>query len=448
MPTEIRVRLPKLHPGQRRVHDSTARHRIVMCARRFGKTMLGVNETCETALDGKWVGWFSPTYKYALNAWRDIVVRLRPVAQDVSEQEKRIALITGGIVEVWTTDNPDAGRSRAYDLAVVDEAGLIRNGLTAIWQHAIRPTLTDRAGRALFLGSPKGVSSEFCAMYRKAEAPTWAAFTGATLENPYIDPAEIEAARHELPAEVFAQEYEGIPSEDGGNPFGLQHIAACTVRDPTALARLQALKPRAFGWDFARSQDYTEGVGLAKDYEVCRHHRWQGVPWPEQLARIHQLTGAVPAWGDSTRSRVDDVIVQDLQRMGTPIQGVAFSASIRQALLERLQVCMHQHKLQIPDGPLVRQLESFGYTYTAAGVKYAAPEDEHDDGVMALALAVYGRDQMGVIPDAGRVWHPDHDTHPGLNLVSGKRFRPRAGMAGQDAPEPPTFVPRGPLRPV
>ena len=45
------------------------------------------------------------------------------------------------------------------------------------------------------------------------------------------------------------------------------------------------------------------------------------------------------------------------------------------------------------------ELEAFGYEYSASGVKYSAPEGLHDDCVMALALAVFGRDQFGEMPD-------------------------------------------------
>lgn len=384
-----------------------------MFGRRWGKNALGVDEAMDAALKGQSVGWFEPTYKYFLESWRDLVARLTPAAKKVDEQQKYIELLTGGSIEAWTCDTPDPGRSRRYHLVIINEAGIIRN-LKAIWDAAIRATLTDYQGRALLLGTSKGASHDFSTMYRKADGTTWVRFTGPTNENPYMNPEEIEAARRELPPEVFAREYGGEPGEDDGNPFGLDHIRACTVTDKDELKRISLLVPKAFGWDFARSRDWTRGIGIAERYEVCRFHGWQAVPWGEQKARIHTLNGAVPAWGDSTRSRVDDVIVQDLQRMGTPIQGVPFSYPVRQALMQRLQVCLHQHKLKIPDGPIIQELESFGYEYTSRGPRYAAPDGEHDDCVMALALAVYGRDQFGELVGELPETPWDEDRHPGF----------------------------------
>src|SRR5437660_1925623 len=388
-----------------------------MFGRRWGKNVLGIDEAMTAALRGERVGWFEPNYKYLLEAWRELAQRLRPVARHISEQEKRIELITGGLIEAWTCDTPDPARSRAYHLVIINEAGLIR-GLRAIWQESIRPALTDFAGRALFLGTPKGRSHDFSVLHSKAAGTTdWQDFRGPTSENPYMDKAEIEAARHDMPPQAFAQEYEEIPADDGGNPFGLEAIAACTIRfgedadsagsDPTRVS-----VPLCFGWDFARAQDWTVGIGLSATYEVTRLHRWQLVPWGEQKARVHELNAATPAWGDSTG--VGDAVVEDLQRMGVPMIGVPFSKPMKQKLMERLAVCIQQRKLRYPDGVIPRELETFMFEYTAHGVRYRAPEGMHDDCVMALALAVFGRDQFGELPERLNPVAFDQDQHPGF----------------------------------
>lgn len=431
----MKVQIPRwgLHPGQLRLQQSTARFRVAMFGRRWGKNVEAADEAMLAAIAGKAVAWLEPTYKYLLEAWRDLSLTLRPLARRISEQDKRIELQNGGLIEFWTADDPDAGRGRSYDLVIVNEAGIVHN-LMVLWQQALRPTLVDRKGRALFLGTPKGRTHDFAVLHAKAhQLPEWEAFRGPTSENPHIPKDEIEAARKELPPHAFAQEFEGIPADDGANPFGLDAIRACVVREVTGGA------PVVFGWDFARSQDFTVGVGLDKQYRVVRLHRWQDVPWGQQKARIQQLNGGTPAWGDATRSRVDDVIVQDLQRLGTPIIGVPFSQPMKQALMQRLAVCIQEKRLQIPEGPLASELETFQYEYTRNGVRYCAPEGLHDDCVMALALAVFGRDQFGVMPaDPGDP--PDLDNrHPGFDVEFKRRKR---WYEPEDAaPEPSKWVP-------
>ena len=425
--TEITVELDILHPGQERLKASPARYRVAMFGRRWGKNVLGQDEAADVALDGGSVAWIEPSYKSLLEAWREIVTRLQPITKRISEQDKRIELITGGVVEAWSADTPDAGRGRAYDLLIINEAGIIRD-LRTLWEQALRPTLTDRQGRALFLGTPKGRTHDFSRLHAEAGSREgWAAFRGPTSENPHIPSEELEAARRELPAAVYAQEYEGIPSDDGANPFGIDAIRACTVRETPKGEVL------CYGWDFARSQDWTVGIGLDKAYQVVAVHRWQGVPWGEQKARIQRLNGAVPAWGDATRSRVDDVIVQDLQRLGVPMIGVPFSQPMKQALMERLMVCIHERKLRIPEGPVTNELETFTYEYGRGGVRYTAPQGLHDDCVMALALAVFGRDQLPVMADPTAPVPVDRDRHPGYDYEHKER---KPWYPVEEPPEP------------
>jgi hypothetical protein len=55
--------------------------------------------------------------------------------------------------------------------------------------------------------------------------------------------------------------------------------------------------------------------------------------------------------------------------------------------MEGLAVAIQQAKITYPDGPIVKELESFEYEYSRTGVRYAAVDGMHDDCVCALALA-------------------------------------------------------------
>jgi hypothetical protein len=95
--------------------------------------------------------------------------------------------------------------------------------------------------------------------------------------------------------------------------------------------------------------------------------------------------------------------------------------------MQRLAVVIQERKVRIPYGPITAELESFTYEYTAHGVRYTAPEGLHDDCVMALALAVYGRDQYGHIPaPAGPVVNDD-DTWLGFDAHGDKVRRWHGG---------------------
>lgn len=358
------------------------RFNVLQCGRRSGKTTLGVDLAIDKALDGKPVGWFAPTYKILADAWRELVAATRDIAQKTDQQERRIELITGGVLECWSLDTPDPARGRKYARVLIDEAGIVRD-LEQAWNGAIRPTLTDYRGDAWFFGTPKG-RNYFHQLFTRGQQQDgeWVSWRFGTVENPVISPEEVADAKRDMPPAVFEQEYLGIPADDGGNPFGLAAIHACVV------PQLSTAAPAVWGIDLAKSEDWTWAIALDGQGNVCRSERWQA-PWSATLERVAGMltrTGAM-ALIDSTG--VGDPIVEQLQsRCGGLVEGFKFTAQSKQQLMEGLAAAIQQRGVTFADPVLVSELECYGYEYTKTGVRYTAPEGLHDDGVCALALAV------------------------------------------------------------
>jgi hypothetical protein len=376
---KYRVHLPRPHAAQRQILAEASRFNVLQCGRRFGKTTFGVNRAVVAALNKQPVGWFAPTYKFLDEAWRAVRKAVADVTLSVDKQQRRIELITGGSFEFWTMDNPDPGRGRKYNPAIIDEAGIVRD-LKTIWTEAIRPTLTDLEGEAWFLGTPKG-KGYFHELFQRGQdgRANWKSWRFHTVDNPYIEEAEVEEARGELPDLAFRQEYLGEAVEDGSNPFGIDFIRQCT-------APLSDSPPEAFGVDLARKVDYSVILGLDAQRRTCRFDRFQ-IPWPETFDKVRRTVGGVMTLVDA--SGVGDPIHQQLARTAENFIPFQFTAKTRQQLLESLAVTIQEVGIRFPDGPIVRELESFGYEYTrTGGVKYLAPEGLHDDCVMGLALAL------------------------------------------------------------
>lgn len=386
--TEITVALPELHAAQRQIVREAGRFNVLQCGRRFGKTTTGVDRAIDTLLDGKPVGWFSPTYRLLAEARRDLLALVHDVVEQEQKTERTITLITGGRIDFWSLDDPDAGRSRKYARVIIDEAGIVRE-LEQAWQGAIRPTLADYQGDAWFFGTPKG-RNYFHRLFLKGQNRErgWMSWRFATIENPYIASSEIDAARADSPDAVFKQEWEGVPADDGGNPFGLTAIAACVSPETGKPAVL-------WGIDLAKSEDWTVLVGFDAAGHTAAMHRWQG-PWEMTLSKIHGIVGKTPALVDSTG--VGDPVLEALQKLCPNAEGFKFSAGSKQQLMEGLAVAIHQKTVTILDGVMRHELESFGYEYTKSGVWYGAPAGLHDDAVIALALAVRKRSQPVAAP--------------------------------------------------
>lgn len=209
------VTLQKLHDGQRTIAAAFKNNRrvVIRCGRRFGKTTLLERCALKWALSGKLVGWFGPQYRLNTPSYNRIARNAGDFITRKSKIDQIIEMRGGGSVEFWTLNDPDAGRSRFYDVAIIDEASLVGKGLQETWEQAIAPTLLDRGGSAVMAGTPKGkdLSNFFykvCTQKEKTDSwAPWLEFHAPTSANPTLNIEEVARLKNEYPALVYQQEY-------------------------------------------------------------------------------------------------------------------------------------------------------------------------------------------------------------------------------------------------
>lgn len=320
-------------------------------------------------------GYFTPTYKLLEETYKNVANILQPITKRKHENQF-IELITGHTIDFWSMDNPMAGRSKKYKLAIIDEAAFVK-GLWDSWNESIRPTLTDLKGEAWFFSTPKG-KNDFYKLFMRGRSGDqgWASWQMSTYTNPYIDAHEIDEAKRDLPALAFSQEYLAEFNENVANPFGLQFIRQCTYSQST-------LSAVCYGVDLAKSNDYTVIIGLDEHGQVCYFDRFQK-DWRQTLQTILSLPD-IPTRVDSTG--VGDPIAEELQNKRSQVFGFKFSQTSKQQLMEGLSVAIQQRKIAFPEGQITDELGNFEFEYTRTGVRYSAPAGLHDDCVCALALA-------------------------------------------------------------
>jgi predicted phage terminase large subunit-like protein len=141
---------------------------------------------------------------------------------------------------------------------IIDEAAMARH-LEEAWTEAIRPTLTDYLGDAFFLSTPKG-RNYFSILYdMEKEDQEWISFRLPTTDNPFIDPAEVEAASKALPSIAYRQEFLAEFVDAAG---------ARVSRDWLRTAHISEYGDTYMGVDLAISQkaeaDYTATVVLTR----------------------------------------------------------------------------------------------------------------------------------------------------------------------------------------
>ena len=326
--------------------------------------------------------WVSPAYSQAKIAYRRLKRGLPQSLYASNESELTITLANGSVISFRSAEKPDNLYGEDVYSAVLDEATRMRE---EAW-FAIRTTLTATRGKIRIIGNVKGRRNWAYQLARRAEGgePGWhyAKLTAAdAVEAGIVAEDEVAQAQRQLPEAVFRELYFAEPSDDGGNPFGQEAIRRC-------IGDISGKPPVVYGVDLAKSVDWTVAIGLDEDGAVCRFDRYQW-PWEETVRRLTQEIGVVPAVVDSTG--VGDPIVERLQRGLSSVQGYHFSSSSKQKLMEGLAVAIQTREVRYPQGPIVAELDIFAFEYTRTGVRYSAPDGTHDDCVMALALAVYGR---------------------------------------------------------
>jgi hypothetical protein len=403
MPTEVTLILPKPHAAQMKIKSEAARFNTIACGRRFGKTTLGLDLVIHPLLHSAPVGWFAPNYKILIDAWNSLEAYLRPVKSRSNFTEKRIETVTGGVLEFWTLEDKDAGRSRKYKRVVVDEAGLVPN-LGAIWQQSIRPTLTDLHGDAWLMGTPKG-RNFFWECYQRGQdalRPDWMSWQMPTTANPHIDPAEVRAAELDMPERSFAQEYLAEFLEDGGGVFrGVRAQASATLQS-------EGIEGHRYcgGGDWARSNDYSVFTVIdCTTSEVVAIERHNKVEYVHQMNVLQGLCKRFDldvfySEENSMGAPINEQLKRTLKKSnGEPVLVQSFQTTnaSKQMAIDDLQLAFEQKTIRIPDDStvegkaMISELEAYEGNRTPSGVmKYGAPEGLNDDCVMSLAIAWQG----------------------------------------------------------
>ena len=206
--SEITIKLPKLFPKQLQIKAESKRFNVVCVGRRSGKTVLCEDLLFDSILDGKRVSYFAPTYKMLREVWKDTKNILQPIISKVSEQEKSIEFITGGLADFWSLDSYDSVRGRKYHRTLLDEVAFSPY-LEEAWSKAIRPTLIDYKGDAYFFSTPKGQNFFKTLFNMPHEFDDWKSWQIATNEfNPNISQTELDSFRLSMPSIIYQQEIE------------------------------------------------------------------------------------------------------------------------------------------------------------------------------------------------------------------------------------------------
>jgi hypothetical protein len=217
------------HTGQRDVHFTRARFKVLRCGRRWGKTFVGAHEAepnmfvpCPITGEPQ-IGWIiGPNYVDAEKEFRIVYDTMRQMGID-KDAIRFVNNSDSGAMHIKTSWGAEViGKSAQYpeklvgeglNWALFVEAGMQRR---RTWQ-SVRPALSDRRGWAMFSGVPEGPSEDslLYAFHQRGESsrfPTWRSWQKPSWTNDIIFPGgrndpEIIEAEADLTKDEFDRQY-------------------------------------------------------------------------------------------------------------------------------------------------------------------------------------------------------------------------------------------------
>lgn len=208
----------ELLPWQRTVMDDNTRFKVICAGRRCGKSRLAAVTLLIEALQcpkGSGVMYVAPTQGQArVIIWNLLLDLGRPIIASAHVNNSEITLINGSVIYVRGADRPDTLRGVSLSYAVLDEYADMK---PSAWEEVIRASLSDKRGRGMFIGTPKGRNHFFDLFHQEDEE--WKSWHFTTADNPLIDAKEIEAAKRTMSSFAFKTEYMASFDNSGTNMF-------------------------------------------------------------------------------------------------------------------------------------------------------------------------------------------------------------------------------------
>lgn len=191
-------------------HQREQRWAALVCHRRAGKTVACVHElvirACYTSKKNARYAYIAPLYKQAKDvAWQYLKEATKDIAVETRESDLRIILPNGAWITLYGSDNPDALRGIYLDGVVLDEYGDCRPSL---WTEVILPTLADRKGWAVFIGTAKGKNHFYHTVEKARLNENWFLMILKASESGLLDQEDLLEFKGMMEPAQYDQEFE------------------------------------------------------------------------------------------------------------------------------------------------------------------------------------------------------------------------------------------------
>jgi len=425
----------RLHDPQRMIYNDETRIRVAACGRRFGKSTLGVTEALQACFPGgqgpgpqgempaeagqpppmdalcdpisRIVWWVSASLIQTRRVYRKLHAAFR--AKEILDKKecmkfRLLQFKNLAILEFLSAGSGDRLRGEGLDFLVIDEAVDVPEH---VWTSVLRPALIDRRGRALILGTPRGRHDWFHKIFLEGQDPPpqgqVRSFHFKSFDNPFLHPAECALTKNGMSAGNYASEIEAEFIDNHGAVFPNARRAVFTGK---SVFKGDPGVRYATGIDLGRRRDATVVITLRLSpegpAEMVSFKPLDNQNWVEQECFIRGYLDRFPGACFVDATGVGDPLYERMRHDHPWVDPYRFTEKSKYALIENLRVAFELERLRIFGEPrLLKELEQYEYdrydgkTHPRHFPKYDAPPGEHDDCVIALALAYEAARKLG-----------------------------------------------------
>ena len=210
----MKIKIPyNPRPLQKELHNKLQSKRwgVIICHRRFGKTVLAINHLLRDAIlsekPNPRFAYIAPTYRQAKAVAWDYLKQFSSAIPTTRfhETELRCDLPNGARIQLLGAESPDSLRGIYLDGCVHDEYAQMP---ASLFPEIIRPALSDRKGYAVFMGTPQGMNSFYELHEMAKDSDDWITATYKASETGILDDEELDSAKKSMSEDQYNQEYE------------------------------------------------------------------------------------------------------------------------------------------------------------------------------------------------------------------------------------------------
>ena len=275
---------------QREIHQALDKHRfaVIIAHRRLGKSLSAILHLIKFAfthdLPNVRMGYVAPQFKQAKSiAWDYVKQFTKEIpGMKYNETELRCDFPNGARLTLYGVDsNPDALRGNYFDMVVMDEVQLIDED---IFPKVILPSLADRKGRCLFIGTPRSTRNYLYELYKKAKAdPSWFCKIYKASETNIIEPIELKQLKNNMTDEEYRQELEcDFSAAINGSIYG-KIMDKLDGENRIKDINVDPGYPVHTAWDLGISDSTTiiffQEIGRQLYFIDCVSKTGEGLPW-------------------------------------------------------------------------------------------------------------------------------------------------------------------------